>query len=236
MSYAGPSIDVENWEIMNIRMSILAIVLVGLLGVGALAFLYFGPDSSTRTDPLIPNFVVTDLSVEKYAERMAENKRRVGRISDIEKRGAKVSDVRELASFLDPAVELIDAYGVMGLPPEGHAQFEAQRVLKSLGTDARPELLKVVKDASLPAMQRAITLNFLRQDADLRLFEEVLAMPDGKFISMLSRNVSFNVPKPDLDEFTRWFEARKHRYIFDTKQNRFRLVDLKKDAESKPKE
>ncbi|MBC8218621.1 MAG: hypothetical protein H8E73_09165 [Planctomycetes bacterium] len=223
---------------MSIRKVILVIALVGLLGVAALAFLYFGPGSSTRTDPLFPNVEFSELRLEGRAERRAENKRRIGRIGDIEKRGARVSDVRELASFLDPAVPLFDAYGATDPPLEKHAQFEARRVLKSLGDDARPELLKVVKDASLPAMQRAKTLGFLRQDSDLALFEvfeEVLAMPDGKFISVLSWHASPNVPKPDLDEFTQWFEANKHRYVFDTKEYRFRLTDVKNDQKPEPK-
>jgi len=211
-------------------MVILLIALLGLLGVGALAFLYFGPDSSTRTDPVIPNAVFTGISLEERAERLAENKRRLGRIRDIEKRGAGVSDVRELASFLDPAVPYWHPHSIIEWRSEGYAQVEARRVLKSLGDDARPELLKLVKNTSLPAMQRAKSLSVLCDDADLALFEEVLAMSDAKFIVMLSSHgYSRVVDTCDRDEFTRWFEANKHRYVFNTKECRFCLADVKKD-------
>ncbi len=208
---------------MNIRMIILVIAVLGLLGAGVVGFLYFRSGSPNRTDDVPPDFVFTGISADELAEMFAENKRRIGRIGDIEKRGARVSDVRELAFFLDPAVPLFS------FPPEGYAEIEARRVLESLGDAARPELLKVVKDASLPAMLRAKTLGFLRQNADLVLFEEVLAMPDGKFISILSRHARPNVPKPDLDEFTRWFEVRKHRYVFDTKEYKFRPTYVEKN-------
>jgi len=151
-------------------------------------------------------------------EDMAENRRRLERMAVMKKRELKKEDVCELIEMLTP---------VIAVPPaeveklrEGYSQLTARDMLKEVGEDAYPELLKLIRTHD---ERKGDALVVMASQGCKAAIDAYVAIPDlGRGDVSLLR---FYVPVVQGDSPAEWrrnYLKIRGQLVFDREVNEFR--------------
>lgn len=155
-------------------------------------------------------------------EAVEENRSRLARMEEMEKRGVRESDIPQLMRFLDPIVPFPPPE--IKRLPEGYAQAKAADLLEGLGEAAHPQLLTAVKEGHC----RVAAFDILAGQGCKQVFDEAFSLPDaGELGSRMVLYLPWRGPI-DPPAMRAWYQANRHRLVFDKATRRFNLLTVQK--------